>query len=238
MSFQSLADVFNYVQDAPLTSSEVLVLLTIANYADRTGANAYPSLATLGTMTKLSRRKIQYTLRALEHKQVLTTTVQRGRTGRQTYRLQVPTCTLGKGAGRAPLEIVKGAQNVEKGAPCAPDPVPDPDKEQKSPDDARAGKEATPKAMTPPVTLETLLTTLDAPTLTQLDTDARQSLLAEGTAPWFLIRPVVETRMLSLWEARIREPHTPMGGEGRPEEDQAIPPLEAEDAERWTAAGA
>src|SRR6266446_7385453 len=78
MSFQSLADVFAYVQSHDLTSNEVLVLTAIAHHADRTGANAYPTLETLRTFTKLHRRAIQYALRRLEKAQVLTTTLTRG----------------------------------------------------------------------------------------------------------------------------------------------------------------
>ena len=45
MSFQSLADVFAYVQTHDdLTTNEVAVLLAIAHHADRTGADAYPDL--------------------------------------------------------------------------------------------------------------------------------------------------------------------------------------------------
>jgi hypothetical protein len=39
----------------------------------------------------------------------------------------------------------------------------------------------------------------------QLAETARQSLLAEGVAPWFLIRPVLEARMIALWSAQSPE---------------------------------
>jgi hypothetical protein len=55
MSFQSLADVFAYVQTHDdLTSSEVLVLTAIAHHADRTGGNAYPTQPTLEKFTNLA----------------------------------------------------------------------------------------------------------------------------------------------------------------------------------------
>ncbi len=102
MSFQSLADVFAYVQSHDLTSNEVLVLTAIAHHADRTGANAYPTLETLRTFTKLHRRAIQYALRRLEKAQVLTTTLTRGKPGKQTYALLLPHVPLSRGAPHAP----------------------------------------------------------------------------------------------------------------------------------------
>ena len=76
MSFQSLADAFAYVQTHDdLTSSEVLVLTAIAHHADRTGGNAYPTQPTLEKFTKLTARTIRSTLRSLEAKKLLETTL-------------------------------------------------------------------------------------------------------------------------------------------------------------------
>ena len=48
MSWQSLANVFEYVQrKKDLTSPEAFVLVAIANFTNEHGTNAYPSLATL-----------------------------------------------------------------------------------------------------------------------------------------------------------------------------------------------
>jgi hypothetical protein len=91
MSFQSLADVFAYVQTHDnLTSSEVLVLTAIAHHTDRTGAQASPTQPTLEKNTKLTARAIRYTLRSLEGKKLLETKLTRGKPGRQTYRLLLP----------------------------------------------------------------------------------------------------------------------------------------------------
>jgi hypothetical protein len=103
MSFQSLADVFDYVQTHDdLTTNEVVVLVAIAHHADRAGANAYPTLETLRTFTKLQRRTIQYALRRLEKDQVLKTTLTRGKPGKQTYELLLPHVPLSRGAPHAP----------------------------------------------------------------------------------------------------------------------------------------
>jgi hypothetical protein len=86
MSFQSLTDVFAYVQSHDdLTTNEVVVLLAIAHHANQHGTNAYPTLETLRTFTKLQRRTIQYALRRLEKDQVLKTTLARGKPGKQTW---------------------------------------------------------------------------------------------------------------------------------------------------------
>jgi len=104
MSFQSLADVFDYVQTHDdLTTNEVVVLVAIAHHANQHGANAYPTLETLRTFTKLQRRTIQYALRRLEKDQVLKTTLTRGKPGKQTYELLLPHVPLSRGAPHAPL---------------------------------------------------------------------------------------------------------------------------------------
>src|SRR5206468_684356 len=96
-------DVFSYVQTHDdLTTNEVVVLLAIAHHADRTGADAYPTLETLRTFTKLQRRTIQYALRRLEKDQVLKTTLTRGKPGKQTYELLLQHVPLSRGAPHAP----------------------------------------------------------------------------------------------------------------------------------------
>ena len=115
MSFQSLADVFAYVQVShEITSTEVLVLLAIAKHASPTGDQAYPTLATLQHCTKLARRTITYALRHLEAKRLIDITLVRGKQGRQTYTLLLPHVPLSKGAPDAPFALrngVKGASD-------------------------------------------------------------------------------------------------------------------------------
>lgn len=116
MSCQSLADVFAYVQVShEITSTEVLVLLAIANHASPTGEHAYPTLTTLQKCTKLARRTITYALRHLEAKRLIDITLVRGKRGRQTYHLLLPHVPLSKGAPDAPFVLRNGV----KGAPGA-----------------------------------------------------------------------------------------------------------------------
>jgi hypothetical protein len=151
MAFAIIADVFAHAQASPdLTSADVLVLLALANYADRDGHNARPSLQTLARTTKLSRRLLQYRLRALEQKGLVRTcAVQPGRAGYRAYAVCLPRptekdatsapCGSEKGAPRAPFSQEKGAppapippekgarDDTEKAQPLHPDPVRDPE---------------------------------------------------------------------------------------------------------------
>ena len=118
MSFQSLADVFAYVQTHDdLTSSEVLVLTAIAHHADRTGAHASPTQPTLEKHTKLTARGIRKILRRLEHKQLLKTELTRGKPGRQTYRLLLPHVSIARperGSGLPPPRPERGSGDPGK----------------------------------------------------------------------------------------------------------------------------
>jgi hypothetical protein len=123
MSWQSLADVFEYVQRAEdLSSSEVLVLLALANFFSAEGTNAYPSQHTLKRYTKLSIRTLRSTVRKLELRGVLITQVQRGRYGRTLYTLRLSHVNL-KAATIAGLPQFKAAKSVvEKRQPLPVDP--------------------------------------------------------------------------------------------------------------------
>lgn len=52
--------------DRPILASEKAVLMTLANYADRFGRQAWPSVPTIMQATSLSRRTVQRALRELE----------------------------------------------------------------------------------------------------------------------------------------------------------------------------
>lgn len=73
MSIQVLGWALEY-QDLPLDNrtgrpspSAKLVLIALANHADRDGANCFPSVDTICWYTGLSERAVQYTLRELEN---------------------------------------------------------------------------------------------------------------------------------------------------------------------------
>lgn len=78
----------NWVWDhSPAAGTELLVLLAIADNADDTGANAYPSTDTLARKTRLDTRTVQRVVRRLEdHGHVV---VHRGG-GRAANRYSVP----------------------------------------------------------------------------------------------------------------------------------------------------
>jgi hypothetical protein len=126
MSWQSLADVFAYVQRTDdLTTAEVVVLLAIANHTNEYGTGAFPSRPLLMTLTKLSRTTLRCTIRSLEKRGVLTTMLWRGRRGRQVYTLHVPAASR-KGTPTGPLASKKGtAGTPKKGRLPSPDPFTD-----------------------------------------------------------------------------------------------------------------
>jgi Helix-turn-helix domain len=49
------------------------------------------------------------------------------------------------------------------------------------------------------------LQALDTQTYAGLAIQAKAALLAEGMSPWYCIQPVIETRMVALWEAQTHE---------------------------------
>lgn len=74
------------------------------------------------------------------------------------------------------------------------------------PECARAEKRGiTPQPEPLHTTLETLLAQWDEAVRTRLYDRARTALVAEGVSPWHLILPVIETRMLALWEAETQD---------------------------------
>jgi excisionase family DNA binding protein len=72
-----------------------------------------------------------------------------------------------------------------------------------------------PRTATGQLTLDALLAQWDDATSARLYDQARATLVAEGVAPWHLIRPVIEARMVDLWEGQA-----PAGG-GVAQEDIA-----------------
>lgn len=86
------------------------------------------------------------------------------------------------------------------------------------PESARAvHEEITPLAVPLHVTIAALLTVWDEATRTQLETEARATLAAEGVLPWHLIKPAVEARMVMLWEAQTQDRGAPGGETDRQE---------------------
>lgn len=91
MSWQSLAEAFEYVQRTPaLTTNEVVVLLAIANFSNAEGRNAFPSRRRLRAVTKLSENALRVTIRKLEGRGVISSRLQRGKKGYTEYILHLP----------------------------------------------------------------------------------------------------------------------------------------------------
>ena len=72
-----------------VTSMQRLVLLALASFTDKTGANAYPSLATLASMACCNRSTVHRAIKSLIARQYIHATG-KGRKGTIRYRVNVP----------------------------------------------------------------------------------------------------------------------------------------------------
>lgn len=91
MSIDAYRAVWSIREQVPLTATELLVALAIADHVPPGGSEAFPGLDRLGTMTGLDRRTIQRTLRRLESGAILTR-IERsegGRGRRTVFRLDI-----------------------------------------------------------------------------------------------------------------------------------------------------
>ena len=72
-----------------VTAAQRLVLLALASFTDKTGANAYPSLATLASMACCNRSTVHRAIKSLIARQLIQPTG-KGRKGTICYRVNVP----------------------------------------------------------------------------------------------------------------------------------------------------
>jgi len=72
-----------------VTAAQRLVLLALASFTDKTGANAYPSLATLASMACCNRSTVHRAIKSLIARQLIQATG-KGRKGTIRYRVNVP----------------------------------------------------------------------------------------------------------------------------------------------------
>ena len=72
-----------------ISSMERLVLLAMASFTDKQGANAYPSLATLAKMCSCNRSTVHRAIKSLIARQLIQPTG-KGRKGTIRYRVNVP----------------------------------------------------------------------------------------------------------------------------------------------------
>lgn len=128
----------NIVWASRLTGSRKLVLLRLADYADKDGGSVYPSVNSLAAACGLSERAVQYVLRGLETDNLLVVVANAtgGRGKAREYRIdleRVQNIIPVKGASLAE----KGASHSTKGCktaqervqPTAPHPPVEPPKE-------------------------------------------------------------------------------------------------------------
>jgi DNA-binding transcriptional ArsR family regulator len=132
----------NIVWASKLTGSRKLLLLRLADYADKDGGSVYPSVQSLAAACGLSERAVQYTRRALEEEGLLVVVANAkgGRGKAREYRIdleRVQSITSVKGADIAR----KGASHSTKGCnttqervqPGAPHPPEEPPEEPVTP---------------------------------------------------------------------------------------------------------
>ena len=119
MSVHALAWVFD-LPAGSATPTDRLVLLALADHANRDGGDIFPTNKRLCRMTGLSERAIRKTLRSLEERRLLRragTWHPEGRPDRARPRFSMPIEE--RGAARAPRQGVP----PERGAARAPEPV-------------------------------------------------------------------------------------------------------------------
>ena len=115
-------------EHSPAVGTELLVLLAIADNADDTGANAYPSTDTLARKTRLDTRTVQRVIRRLEERSLVV--VDRGG-GRAANRYSIPLTTLQRPGDNPP-----NPDPVDNSVDKPPDPMdksPDPGDELPTP---------------------------------------------------------------------------------------------------------
>ena len=72
-----------------VTAAQRLVLLALASFTDKTGSNAYPSLATLASMACCNRSTVHRAIKSLIARQLIQATG-KGRKGTIRYKVNVP----------------------------------------------------------------------------------------------------------------------------------------------------
>ena len=78
-------------EHSPAAGNELLLLLAIADNADDSGGNAWPSIGTLAAKTRLSDRTVQRLVSSLVRLGLLQVTMGAGRHGTNLYRVVIHT---------------------------------------------------------------------------------------------------------------------------------------------------
>lgn len=143
MSVRAMQAVWEHSQ---AKGGERLVLLAVADHAKHDGTGAWPSLATICTMTRFTERNVRYLLRRLEQMGELAIEVGTGPRGTNMYHLTLPGWNpetedaegakiapakpapprQKRAAGGAKISQGGAKSRTEGGQPVAPDPSLDP----------------------------------------------------------------------------------------------------------------
>ena len=108
MSLKAMTWVWEH---SPAAGTELLVLLAIADNADDTGANAYPSTDTLARKTRLDTRTVQRVIRRLADRGLVV--VDRGG-GRAANRYSIPLTTPQRPGDNPPHPVNRPPGSVDK----------------------------------------------------------------------------------------------------------------------------
>jgi len=117
----------------------------------------------------------------------------------------------GQGSYATPEASLVPSYDVTKGSLCGNTEPDFPNQKKERTSETLQHVCDSPKTENPRPTLDrsedvlTAIGTLSQTTREHLAEAARQSLIADGVAPWFLIRPVLEARMMALWHAQSPE---------------------------------
>lgn len=189
--------------------------MALCRYANSTTGKCWPSLARLSHQCGISQMSASRHLKTLVRCGLIAIEQRPGTTALITIldMPESPLTELGVPADPHPTEGTPPSQSwgsplTELGEPSLLNQTNEP--APKPPEDAHA---VTREENTIPeplhTTLETLLSLWDEATRTRLYDHARATLVAEGVSPWHLIQPVIEVRMLALWEAQIQDGGAP-----------------------------
>lgn len=212
----------------------VALYVALARYANEKTGQCWPSLVRLSRQLGINHLTARRYLQRLVDRGLIIVASRPGSTALITLldmpgqeeagslrRNEVPvqgSDVVCEGTGQARSQVTRGSlpgntepdfpnQTKERRTSTYSNLVCDRDEEQEQA--ANADTTATPTSSPPrAVHPESVLPTLDdlAPaTQERFGELARQSLITEGVAPWFLIRPVIEARMMALWRAQGQE---------------------------------
>ena len=193
----------------------IALYVALCRHASSTTGRCWPSLGRLSRQIGVTHLTARRALKKLVELGLIEVEPRPGTTAMITL-LDMPDSPLpgNRVSEEVRYEVTGGSYEVTGGPlPCNREPdfsnqtnEPSP----KPPEDAGAvTREETPPAEPLHTTLATLLAVWDEATRTRLYDYAKATLVDEGVSPWHLIQPVIEARMLALWEVQTQDRGTP-----------------------------